>query len=177
MKRILIASMMLALATPAFTQQSLSERTGLNSLVGAAPTAQDFVAQAASSGMFEIRSSELAVQRADDATKPFAQQMITDHQKASAELKQLVDGGRVEAPLPAQMLAPDQQKIENLEPLQGAEFTARYHTEQVDAHQTAVDLFQRYADGGENPELKAWAAKTLPVLQHHLEMAQKLNQQ
>ena len=45
---------------------------------------------------------------------------------------------------------------------------------QVDAHKDAVSLFQRYAKGGDNPDLKDWAGKTLPALQHHLEMAQNL---
>ena len=33
---------------------------------------------------------------------------------------------------------------------------------------------ERYAQGGDNPELKAWAGKTLPALKHHLEMAENL---
>jgi predicted outer membrane protein len=36
---------------------------------------------------------------------------------------------------------------------------------------------KRYADGGEDAKLKAWAAKALPALQHHLEMAEALNKQ
>jgi putative membrane protein len=38
-----------------------------------------------------------------------------------------------------------------------------------------VSLFERYAKAGENPKLKDWAGKTLPALQHHLEMAQNLS--
>ena len=40
-------------------------------------------------------------------------------------------------------------------------------------HTTSL-LFERYAKGGDNPKLKDWAGKTLPALQHHLEMAQAL---
>jgi putative membrane protein len=46
---------------------------------------------------------------------------------------------------------------------------------QVDAHKSAVSLFQRYSKGGDNAKLKDWAQKTLPTLQHHLEMADMLN--
>ena len=46
---------------------------------------------------------------------------------------------------------------------------------QVDAHKSAVSLFQRYAKGGDNAKLKDWAQKTLPTLQHHLGMADMLN--
>lgn len=38
-----------------------------------------------------------------------------------------------------------------------------------------MSLFERYAKGGDNPALKEWAGKTLPALQHHLEMAQNLD--
>jgi putative membrane protein len=46
---------------------------------------------------------------------------------------------------------------------------------QVSAHKDAVSLFERYANGGEDPKLKDWAGKTLPALKHHLEMAQALD--
>ena len=46
---------------------------------------------------------------------------------------------------------------------------------QVSAHKDAVSLFERYAKGGENSKLKDWAGKTLPALQHHLDMAQTMD--
>jgi putative membrane protein len=46
---------------------------------------------------------------------------------------------------------------------------------QLSAHKDAVSLFERYAKGGDDPDLKSWAGKTLPTLKHHLEMAQSLN--
>jgi hypothetical protein len=36
-------------------------------------------------------------------------------------------------------------------------------------------LFERYGKGGDNPELKDWANKTLPTLRDHLKMAQDLD--
>jgi putative membrane protein len=45
---------------------------------------------------------------------------------------------------------------------------------QVSAHKDAVSLFERYAKGGDNAKLKDWEGKTLPALQHHLEMAQNM---
>src|ERR1700748_82408 len=47
---------------------------------------------------------------------------------------------------------------------------------QLQAHQEAVDLFNRYAQGGDNNDLKAWAATTLPHLREHTTMAQTLDQ-
>jgi predicted outer membrane protein len=39
----------------------------------------------------------------------------------------------------------------------------------------AVSLFERYAQGGDNAKLKDWAGKTLPALQHHLQMAEQMD--
>lgn len=154
---------------------STTEKTGVNSVLGVAPSTQDFVTEAATSDMFEIASSKLALERSDDATKAFAQQMVTDHEKTTADLKGLVTGGKVQATLPTGMTDKQQSTLNDLKALQGADFTKQYHSIQVSAHKDAVDLFKRYGDGGEQADLKAWAAATLPHLQHHLDMANGLN--
>ncbi len=101
--------------------------------------------------------------------------MVTDHQKTTDEMKQLIDGGKVKATLPTSMTEAQQEMLDKLKALQGADFTERYHADQVSAHKDAVDLFKRYGDEGENADLKAWAAKTRPALEHHLMMAEDLN--
>jgi putative membrane protein len=53
----------------------------MKTLIGAAPKTEDFVMKAASSDMFDVESSKLALERSADPTKTFAQQMLTDHQK------------------------------------------------------------------------------------------------
>ncbi|MGF6817654.1 putative outer membrane protein [Paraburkholderia atlantica] len=59
--------------------------------------------------------------------------------------------------------------------MKGNEFDAAY-VEQVgvEAHQRAVDLFQQQSESGTDAQLKAAAAKALPTIKHHLEMAQQL---
>jgi putative membrane protein len=49
-----------------------------------------------------------------------------------------------------------------------------YAQQQVDGHQAAVDLFKKYADRGDDPDVKQFAEKTLPTIQHHLDEAKKL---
>jgi putative membrane protein len=44
---------------------------------------------------------------------------------------------------------------------------------QVSAHKNAVSLFERHAQGGDNPKLKDWAGKTFT--RYHLEMAELMN--
>ena len=125
--------------------------------------------------MFEIESSKLAVERADPATKTFAQQMMADHTKTSDELKALVSSGKVKAALPAAMTSSQQSMLDKLKGVQGEDFTKQYRSDQKDVHEDAVDLFKRYGEEGENADLKAWAATTQPALEHHLMMANDLD--
>ncbi|MGN6769534.1 MAG: DUF4142 domain-containing protein [Rhizobiaceae bacterium] len=174
MRKFALAAAAILLATSAWAQ-STTEKTGVNSMLGVAPSTEDFVKEAATSDMFEIESSKLALERSDEATKAFAQQMIQDHEKTTADLKGLVTSGKVQATLPAAMTDAQAKMLNDLKSMKSDEFTEKYHSEQVDAHEDAVDLFKRYGDEGEQADLKAWAAKTLPTLQHHLEMAKQLN--
>jgi putative membrane protein len=140
-----------------------------------AQSMQDFVKKVAISDMFEIRSSELALTKQPDAdTKPFAEKMISDHRKTSTELKDLVDSGKVKAALPAG-LDPEHQKIlDELRTKDGKEFDRRYDQIQLTTHREAVSLFEAYSKNGDHPDLRRWAATTLPHLKEHLTMAEKL---
>jgi putative membrane protein len=174
MKRIAIILGCVLLASPAFAQ-SVSEKTGVNSALGAAPTTEDFVKEATISDMFEIQANQLAERKGNAAEQAFAKQMITDHTKTSTELKSLVSSGKLKAELPTALDDSHKSKLDKLQNASGADFSSTFNDQQLSAHKDAVSLFQRYAKGGDNLELKNWAGKTLPTLQHHLDMAQKLD--
>lgn len=171
MRKLAIAAACLAVAAPVYAE-TISESTGLNSATGTAPSTADFVKEAAVSDMFEIGSSRLAEQKGNEPAKTFASEMVKDHSKTSSELKSLVGSGKVKATLPADMDQTHKDMLAKLQRLSGKDFVQQYDSDQVSAHKTAVDLFKRYANGGDNPALKKWAAQTLPTLEHHLQMAQ-----
>jgi putative membrane protein len=158
-------------ASAAFAQ-GIGEKTGINAVVGAAPSTADFVKMVAISDMFEIESSKIAQQKADAASRKFAAKMIEDHTKTSAELKGLAPKANIE--LPTAMDSSHQSKVDKLKALGGADLDREYDAMQVDAHESAVSLFERYAKGGDNADLKAFAQKHLPHLQEHLKMAREL---
>jgi putative membrane protein len=173
MKRSIIALGCVLLAGPVLAQ-SIGEKTGVNSALDIAPTTADFVKEVAISDMFEIDSSKLAQDKGNAPEKTFASQMVTDHTKTSTELKTLVSSGKVKADLPTALDSSHQSKLDKLKGESGKDFSSDYGSMQVSAHKDAVSLFQRYAKGGDNSDLKDWAGKTLPVLKHHLEMAENL---
>jgi putative membrane protein len=173
MKRTIIALGCILLASPTLAQ-SVGEKTGINSALGVAPTTADFVKEVAISDMFEIESNKLAEQKGTAQEKSFAQQMVTDHTKTSNDLKGLVSSGKVEAELPTAIDSSHQSKLDKLKSASGKDFSSDFDSYQVSAHKDAVSLFERYAKGGDSAELKDWAGKTLPILRHHLEMAEEL---
>jgi putative membrane protein len=80
----------------------------------------------------------------------------------------------VKASAPLALDKKHEAKLDNLTKSNGQDFTKQYDDMQVSAHKDAVSLFERYAKDGDNPDLKAFAGKTLPTLKEHLQMAQDL---
>jgi putative membrane protein len=172
-KAMAFAAALLLVSASAFAQ-SAGEKTGANSALGISPSTADFVKEAAMSDMTEIAASKIGQERGNAEEKAFAGQMITDHTKTSSELKQLVSSGDVKAEIPGALDSSSQSKVDKLKNAKPDDFSSTFDSMQVSAHKDAVSLFERYAKGGDNPKLKDWAGKTLPHLQHHLEMAQSL---
>ena len=168
-----VAAAALLISTSAFAQ-SVGEKTGVNSTLGISPTTADFVKEAAMSDMTEIEAAKIAEQKGNADEKKFAAMMVTDHTKTSTELKSMVTG-EMKSAIPAALDDASEKKLAKLRDAKPEDFAATYDPMQVSAHKDAVSLFERYAKGGDNNSLKDWAGKTLPVLQHHLEMAQALD--
>ena len=140
------------------------------------PSTEEFVKKVAISDMMEIQSSQLALSRQPDAdTKTFAEQMVKDHEETSRQLKTLVNSGKVTGPLPTSLDTDHQSKFDELKSKSGKEFDRAYDQMQLQAHEEAVALFEQYSQAGDNPDLKAWAGRTLPRLKEHLAMAKKLS--
>ena len=78
-------------------------------------------------------------------------------------------------PIPTLLDADHQKQFEELKSKFGKEFDGAYDRMQRQAHEEAVTLFEQYSQDGDNPDLKAWADKTLPRLKEHLAMAKKLS--
>jgi putative membrane protein len=176
MHKLIVTSSALALVllAPLAQAQSVGEKSGVNSALGISPTTQDFVTEAANSDMLEIAAAKLAQEKGNADEKKFAEQMVTDHTKTTNDVKGMVESGDVKAEIPASLDSSHQSKLDKLRDAKPDNFAGDYDSMQVSAHKDAVSLFERYSKSGDNPKLKDWAGKTLPKLQHHLEMAQDL---
>lgn len=141
----------------------------------AAMTDAAFVEHAGQDNAAEIELGGLARQRANDpAVREYADRIVMDHRTAGAELQGLAarKGWRV----PTQ---PDPQHMavrDRLMTLSGPEFDRRFTEEMVKDHDHAIPEFEMAATTANDPELRDWAQKTLPVLREHRYMAQELSQ-
>ena len=148
----------------------------INRIAAAAPGAYDkqFLSKAADAGSTEIAASKVAQSKSSNPeVKKFANAMVTDHTTVADELKQLASSKQIEvSDLPG---AKHQAQIDKLGRLEGQQFDKEYAASiGVAAHKDVVKLFTDASQKASDPDIKAFAVKTLPVLQHHLEMANAL---
>lgn len=138
---------------------------------------KSFLDDAAHNGHAEVKSSQLALTKAQNPkVRAFAQQMVDDHTKANQELAALAASKNVRVPEGPSLM--QEGKLKLLNGADGADFDKRYmETMGLQAHRDTIELFEKGARDARDPEVKAFAQKTLPKLKHHLEMAQQLAQE
>jgi putative membrane protein len=131
-----------------------------------------FVEKAAMGGMAEVELGTLAQQKASSAeVKQFASRMVQDHGQANGELKSIAASKGIQ--LPAALDRKHKGDVERLGKLGGAEFDRAYMRHMVDDHKKDVAEFKRAAGSAKDADIKGFAAKTLPTLQEHLQLAEK----
>jgi Predicted outer membrane protein len=117
--------------------------------------------------MFEVKMGQLAAKNAKDPeVKKFGQMMVSDHGKAGDELKALAAKKNYQLPTD---IGSHQSTYDKLSKLTGADFDKEYVDEMVSDHESDLKDFQRQADNGSDPDVKAFAAKVVPVIQKHLD--------
>jgi putative membrane protein len=120
---------------------------------------------------FEIQSSQLALQKGVKGdVRTFAREMIKDHTEAGKEFKAALSQSETTSATQASgpTLPPKEQgQLDQLKGLSGDAFRKQYIEMQAGAHREAVALFQAYSQSGDDPALKEFAKKTLPVLKMH----------
>ena len=134
-----------------------------------------FATDAAQGGMAEVEMGRLASERGTDpAVKEFGARMMADHSKANGELKSLAAKKGMQ--LPGDMNSSQKSELDKLAKLSGADFDKEYMSTMVSDHQTDVKEFETQSKNGNDADIKAFAGKTLPTLQEHLQMAQSAAQ-
>jgi putative membrane protein len=130
----------------------------------AALSAKDkaFMKEAAKGGRMEVDMGKMAQKQGKNAdVKSFGSRMVTDHTKANNQLKSLAKKKGVSL----DDAAPKMEKMGD------ATFDKDYMAAMVKDHEKDVAEFEKEAKDGSDPDVKAWASKTLPTFKKHLELA------
>ena len=137
---------------------------------GIAQKDADFLAEAASGGMMEVELGNAAQTHASsEMVKRFGSMMVRDHGKANEELKSIAASKNIT--IPSAMGNDHKKMVDALMAESGVEFDKKYMSMMVDDHKDDIDKFEDASENAQDPEVKAFAIKTLPVLKMHLDSA------
>lgn len=127
-----------------------------------------FAFKAASGGLTEVALGKLAQQKGENIrVKNFGGMMVTDHTKANNKLMALAKSKNII--LPASPAEADQELIDELSKKSGKDFDEAYVNDMVNDHKSDIKEFVYASKNCSDPDLKAFAVKTLPVLKNHLD--------
>jgi len=131
-----------------------------------------FAVSAADGGLLEVELAKLAESNASSqVVKDFSQHIIEDHSKANEELKAIALSKSIA--LPDALSEKNLKKVDKLSKKTGAEFDKDYIDLMVSDHKDDIKAFEKEAEKGNDPELKAFAAGKIATLNHHLKMAEE----
>ena len=152
------------------TTGATGEQTGMGAM---SAQDKDFIMDAAMGGMMEVELGRVAAQQGtSEAVKQFGQRMVDDHGKANQELMSLAQSKGIT--LPTMMDEKHHKDMAKLQAMTGADFDRAYSKMMLSDHKKDVSAFEKQSTKGADPDLKAFASKTLPTLQEHLQMANAL---
>lgn len=133
----------------------------------------EFMAKAASGGMLEVDMGRQVQARAvTPEAKQFAQQMVKDHTKSNAELMALA--AKKNITLPTTLGDEHAKVLKDVVEKKGVKMDQEYLKEMFKDHREDVKEFTDASVKATDPEIKAFAAKNVPVLQMHLAMVTKM---
>jgi putative membrane protein len=135
----------------------------------------DFVKKTARFSLYEVEAGKIAVAKGQsEPVKQFGRDVVEAHSKAAEEFKRIVLAENLKAELPAKPNKSQREWIGALNAATPENFDRTFAEQQIKAYKRAVELFEGYAEGGDNTALQQFAANTLSTIKQHFEQAKKL---
>jgi len=133
-----------------------------------------FMMYTARDGLFHVEAGKLAAERgSSEDVKKFGQHAVEHHSQINDELMKLM-GTKGVTP-PKSMNKRERESIDKLAKLSGPAFDKAYIEMETKHHSKDLSAFQKEAKDGKDPDVKAWAAKTVPTIEEHLKMLTDLS--
>lgn len=131
---------------------------------------QLFVEKAAQSGLAEVTFGRLAVERSGfPQVRAYGNAMVNDHGRLNEELKRIASNRGLL--LSTSLDVALQRDADRMSQLKGTDFDDAFMMHMIESHRRAVSEFEAAANNSRDEELKAFAARSLPQLQQHLQLA------
>lgn len=132
-----------------------------------------FMIKAASKGMMEIDLGHAAKRNAlSQDVKDFGVRMTADHGHFESELRAIGEQKKIR--ITENLLPKHRGILDRLSGISGADFDREYMYSMVIDHIKYISSFKKALDKIKDPDLKAWANRTLPVLEQHLQRAKEI---
>lgn len=132
-----------------------------------------FVQKVAQNDLAEIKMGSLAKEKGGTpAIRDFGERLVGDHTKNLDQLKALAQEQHITLPT-----EPNQTQMidyKNLSTLNTNEFDKKFARHIVNDHVRAVTEFKAESKNGTNPQIKAFAKKSVPVLETNLRLARNM---
>lgn len=136
--------------------------------------AMPYVMAAGKSDLYEINSSQVALEKTQNPEiRRFAQMLIKHHQKTTAATVKAAQAAKL-TPTPPALDSATSASIAELQSASPADFDRIYIAQQIPAHQAALDLHRSYSSGGDVRQLRTSAKSAVPIVQQHLNAAMKM---
>jgi putative membrane protein len=133
----------------------------------------DFARSAAEGGVAEVKLGQLAEEKgSSQEVKDFGKRMVADHTKIDDQLQK--DAAKEKVTLPNTMSKRDQETYDRLSKLSGKAFDRAYARDMVRDHRADIAAFKNESKDGQQQWTKQFASQTLPTLQDHLRLAEKV---
>jgi putative membrane protein len=124
------------------------------------------------SNQMEIAAGKLAQEKGQSKdVKSFGKTLVTDHSAADKKVMALAKAEKID--LPADMPMPS-DKMDKMKAASGAEFDKMFASHMLDDHKKDIAEAKAARDTTTDAKLKALLTSTIPVLEKHREIAQKL---
>ena len=135
---------------------------------------QSFAKKAAEGGAAEVALGKLAEHKGQaSVVRDFGKRMARDHSKVGEKLQAAASTDNIG--LTDKISPKDQRVYDRLEKLSGPAFDHAYARTMLTDHEHDVAMFRQEAADGNKPAIRQFASTTLPILEHHLELARMMN--
>ena len=132
-----------------------------------------FASIATNDGINKVNNGKMAQEKTtNERVRNFAAMLVNNHTKFGDELANIARDNKIT--LPALPGIAEMRQANRLAMKQGADFDKAYVDAMIDDEKKAIALFQNASTNCTDQSLKAFAAKTIPVLKIHLDSAQAI---